>query len=171
MLPKFLKPLNIKRSNLIRVGPKKDGGYIIDKRIIGKSKTLISCGLNDDWNFEKDFFRKNRDTSIIAYDHTVTNKFWIKRFKKDFLALLLLKKLKLDKILDVFKFIDYKFFFRKNKIHFQKKIVSKIKNNKEITISKILNNYKKNVVLKIDIEGDEYRIFKDIKKTQKKYYF
>ena len=59
------------------------------------------------------------------------------------MALLLLKKLKLDKILDVFKFIDYKFFFRKNKIHFQKKIVSKIKNNKEITISKILNNYKK----------------------------
>ena len=171
MLPKFLKPLNIKRSNLIRVGPKKDGGYIIDKRILGKSKTLISCGLNDDWNFEKDFLRKNGDTSIIAYDHTVTNKFWIKRFKKDFLALLLLKKLKLDKILDVFKFIEYKFFFRKNKIHFQKKIVSKIKNNKEITISKILNNYKKNVILKIDIEGDEYRIFKDIKKNSKKILF
>ena len=171
MLPKFLKPLNIKRSNLIRVGPKKDGGYIIDKRILGKSKTLISCGLNDDWNFEKDFLRKNGDTSIIAYDHTVTNKFWIKRFKKDFLALLLLKKLKLDKILDVFKYIDYKFFFRKNKIHFQKKIVSKIKNNKEITISKILNNYKKNVILKIDIEGDEYRIFKDIKKNSKKILF
>lgn len=171
MLPKFLKPLYVKRSNLIRVGPKKDGGYIIDKRILGKSKNLISCGLNDDWNFEKDFLRKNGDTSIIAYDHTVTNKFWIKRFKKDFLALLLFKKLKLDKILDVFKYIDYKFFFRENKIHFQKKIVSKIKNNKEITISKILNNYEKNVILKIDIEGDEYKIFKDIKKNSKKILF
>ncbi len=171
MLPKFLKPLNIKRSNLIRIGPKKDGGYIIDKRILGKSKTLISCGLNDDWNFEKDFLRKNGNTSIIAYDHTVTGKFWIKRFKKDFLALLMLKKLKLNKILDVFKYIDYKFFFRKNRIHFQKKIVSKTKNTKEITISKILNNYKEDVVLKIDIEGDEYKIFKDIKKNSKKILF
>ena len=103
MLPKFLKPFKIKRSYLIRVGPKKDGGYIIDKRILGKSKILVSCGLNDDWNFEKDFLRKNGDTLIKAYDHTVNNKFWIKRFKKDFLALLLLKKIKIDKILDVFK--------------------------------------------------------------------
>ena len=134
MLPKFLKPLHVNRSNLIRIGPKKDGGYIIDKRILNKSNTLITCGLNDDWEFEKYFLKKNGDTSILAYDHTINNKFWIKRFKKDFLALLLLKKLKLDKILDVFKYLDYKFFFRKNRIHFQKKIVYKKKNNKEITI-------------------------------------
>ena len=161
----------MKRSNLIRVGPKKDGGYIIDKRIIGKSKTLITFGLNDDWEFEKDFLKKNGDTSIVAYDHTVDNEFWIKRFKKDFLALLLLKKLRLAKILDIFKYIDYKYFFRKNRIHYKKKIVSKKKNNTEISISKILNNYENNIILKIDIEGDEYKIFKDIKKNSKKILF
>ena len=31
LLQKFLKPYHIKSSNLVRIGPKTDGGYIIDK--------------------------------------------------------------------------------------------------------------------------------------------
>ena len=53
MLPKFLKPFHISKSNLIRIGPKTDGGYIVDKRIFNRTDTLITCGLNDDWEFEK----------------------------------------------------------------------------------------------------------------------
>lgn len=170
MLPKYLKPLHVKKSNLMRIGPKTDGGYIIDKRILGNNNILVTCGLNDDWEFEKDFIKKNGDVSIIAFDHTVNNEFWIKRFKKDFISLLLLKKLSLNKILDVFKYIDYRIFFRKNKIHYRKKIVNKCKNNNQISISKILKPLK-NVVLKVDIEGDEYKILNDIKKNSKKIIF
>ena len=42
MLPKFLKPYHIKSSNLVRIGPKTDGGYIIDKRILNKINILIT---------------------------------------------------------------------------------------------------------------------------------
>ena len=55
MLPKILKPFHSDKSNLVRIGPKKDGGYVIDKRVIEKSEVIITCGLNDDWDFEKDF--------------------------------------------------------------------------------------------------------------------
>ena len=82
----------------------------------------------------------------------------------------MLKKLSLNKILDVFKYIDYRIFFRKNKIHYRKKIVNKCKNNNQISISKILKPLK-NVVLKVDIEGDEYKILNDIKKNSKKIIF
>ena len=170
MLPKYLKPLHVKKSNLIRIGPKTDGGYVVDKRILGKNKILVTCGLNDDWEFEKDFIRKNGDVSIIAFDHTVNNEFWIKRFKKDFISLLLLKKLRLSKILDVFKYLDYLLFFRKNKIHYEKKIVNKSKNNKQESISDILKPLN-DIVLKVDIEGDEYKILNDIKKNSKKIIF
>ena len=57
MLPKILKPFHSDKSNLVRIGPKKDGGYVIDKRVIEKSEVIITCGLNDDWEFEKDFLR------------------------------------------------------------------------------------------------------------------
>ncbi len=170
MLPKYLKPLHVEKSNLIRIGPKTDGGYVVDKRILGKNKILVTCGLNDDWEFEKDFIKKNGDVSIIAFDHTVNNEFWIKRFKKDFISLLLLKKLKPNKILDVFKYLDYLLFFRKNKIHYKKKIVNKSKNNSQKSISEILKPLN-DIVLKVDIEGDEYKILNDIKKNSKKIIF
>ena len=53
---------------------------------------------------------------------------------------------------------------RNNKKHFEKKIVFKEKGNEETTIPRIINNHNK-VVLKIDIEGDEYKILNDIKKN------
>ena len=103
MLPKFLKPYHVKYSNLIRIGPKIDGGYVIDKRALSKSNILLTCGLNDDWEFEKSFLRRKKSAKIVAFDHTVNRDFWFKRFKKDIVYLLLLKKLRISKILDVFK--------------------------------------------------------------------
>ena len=170
MLPKFLKPYQISNSNLVRVGPKTDGGYVVDKRIFKKSKTLITCGLNDDWEFERDYLKKNHRTQIITYDHTVNKKFWVNRFKKDIISLLLFKKLKIGKILDVFKYLDYKFFFRDNIKHHEKKIVYKKRNNKETTIPDTLNR-NNDVVLKVDIEGDEYKVLNDIRKNSKKISF
>ena len=55
MLPKIFKPFKSNINNLIRIGPKKDGGYVIDKRVVKKTNKIISCGLNDDWEFEKEF--------------------------------------------------------------------------------------------------------------------
>jgi hypothetical protein len=170
VLPKFLKPYQISNSNLVRVGPKTDGGYIIDKRILKKSKILITCGLNDDWEFEREYKKKNQKTQIIAYDHTVNKRFWLSRFTKDIISLLLLKKLKITKILDVFKYIDYLLFFRNNNKHFEKKIVFKRRNNNEITIPDILANYNE-IFLKVDIEGDEYKILNDIKRYSTKIVF
>ena len=167
MLPKILKPYHSKKSNLVRIGPKKDGGYVIDKRAINKSKTIIACGLNDDWSFEKDFTKKNSSCNVVAYDHTVDNKFWIKRFKKDILSFFLLKKIKPNQIFDIFKFFDYLKFFNGNNKHHIKKIVSKKNKSNQATITEAVKKFE-NTLLKVDIEGDEYHVLKDINKNSKK---
>ena len=167
MLPNNFKPFKSNKHNLLRVGPRKDGGYIIDRRVIKKSKTVITFGLNDDWEFENHYLKINSESKVIAYDHTINNDFWKKRFKKDFLALILLKKITINKILDVFKYINYKFFFRTKNIHISKKVVLKKKKKNEISIKEILHK-KKNIILKIDIEGDEYKILGAINKEQNK---
>ena len=163
MLPKIFKPYKSSKKNLIRVGPNIDGGYIIDKRVINKIKTLITCGLNDDWEFEKEFLKINPHCKILAFDHTVNRKFWVNRFKKDLISFFLLRKLSLKKILDIFKYVNYIIFFKKSNKHYIKKIVLNKKNKKEISIRKVLKN-QKNILLKIDIEGDEYKILKAINK-------
>ena len=93
MIPNFLKPYHTNLSNLIRLGRKSDGGYVIDRRIINKTKAVITCGLETEWSFEEDFQKRNKNCKIIAFDHTVDKNFWINRFKKDFISFLLLKKI------------------------------------------------------------------------------
>ena len=53
MIPNFLKPYHTNLSNLIRLGRKSDGGYVIDRRIINKTRTVITCGLETEWSFEE----------------------------------------------------------------------------------------------------------------------
>ena len=167
MLSNIFKPYKTTRQNLLRIGPESDGGYVIDRRVIKKTSLIISCGLNDDWEFEKCFLKFNPNCKIIAYDHTINRKFWKDRFKKDLKSLILLKKLRLKKILDVFKYLNYRSFFNKNNIHLIKKVVLKKKNKNEISIKKILENHQ-NLILKVDIEGDEYKILDNIKRSNAK---
>ena len=75
--------LVINKSDLLRIGPKKDGGYVIDKRIINRTKILVTCGLNDDWEFERDYIKYNNETRVLAFDHTIDKNFWVKRLKLD----------------------------------------------------------------------------------------
>ena len=165
MLPTFLKPYHTNFSNLIRIGRKSDGGYVIDKRVIRKTRAVITCGLEAEWSFEKQFQKYNKNCKILAFDHTVNNKFWADRFLKDLISLVLLKKIKPYQILDVFKFVDYLFFFKGKNKHFLKKIVStKTNRNNQITISEAIGD-NKDIVLKVDIEGDEYKVLKEINKN------
>ena len=161
MLSKYLKPFHIDNKNLIRIGPKFDGGYVIDKRIIHLTEKIITCGLNDDWKFEKDFLKIKSDCLIIAYDHTVNKEFWIKRLKKDILHFFLFKKLSFRKIINMFKYIEYIFFFRNRAIHHKLKIGLQNIKKKEVTLTKVLKDHK-DLILKIDIEGDEYKILSSI---------
>ena len=167
MLSKYLKPFHVENNNLIRIGPKCDGGYVIDKRIINFTKKIITCGLNDDWEFEKYFIKIKPDCEIIAYDHTVNKEFWVKRFKKDIINFFLFKKLSYKKIVNIFKYIDYIFFFRGKIVHHKLKTGLQNIPNKEINLSKILHN-NENLILKIDIEGDEYKILNTIIENSKK---
>ena len=162
MLPKYLKPFHIDNENLIRIGPKLDGGYILDKRIVHITKKIITCGLNDDWEFEKHFLKINPSCEVLAYDHTVNKEFWVQRFKKDVLHFFLFKKLKLRKILSIFKYYDYISFFKNKNKHHELKISNENIKNKEITLNEILNDHD-NLILKVDIEGDEYNILKQLK--------
>ena len=168
MVPTFLKPYHTDISNLIRLGRKSDGGYVIDKRVINKTKTIITCGLEAEWSFEKQFQKYNKNCQILAFDHTVDRKFWTKRFLRDLISLLLLKQIKLVKIIDLFKFFQYLIFFRGKNKHYQKKIVSKKTNkNNQVTITDAIGD-NKDIVLKIDIEGDEYKVLDEVNKNFKK---
>ncbi len=161
MLPLFLKPYDVEIYNLMRIGPNSDGGYVIHKDSIRLTKRIITCGLSDDWKFEKDFKRLNKNCHIDAYDHTIDKAFWLKRFVKDILHFFLLKKLSLNKIIKIFDYFNYKIFFKNENKHFLQKVVKRSKKDNEISMLSLLSD-QEGIFLKVDIEGNEYEVLSDI---------
>ena len=167
--PNFLKPHYVSKDELVRVGSLDDGGYVVPLINIKDSKLLITMGISDNWDFEKDF-SKISNAKILAYDDSINSEYWINRFKKDLVKFLKLKIFKPRKLYKMFQYLDFVLFFKKNKKN--KFFLKRVGNDKNsINIEKInLNEIKDNnqVFLKIDIEGSEYEILDQIVLIKKK---
>ena len=167
--PKFLKPYFIKKEELTRLGSIDDGGYVLPLKDIKPSDVLISLGISDNWDFEKDFSKISK-AKIIAYDNSINNDFWISKFKKDLIKFIKLKIFKPKKIYKMFQYIDFTLFFKMNKKN--KFFLKKIGNSEDcVNIQKIISNYvdkDEKIFFKIDIEGSEYEILDQIISCQEK---
>ena len=157
-LPKFLKPIST--GEFIRLGKNNDGGYVIDKNAMENADCLVSLGVSNDWSFEKDFFR-NTKQSVIAFDGSISFFVFAKRAAKTML--------RIDKPYLFFQFIylcfDYLYFFKGNKNHITRFIGPNEFPN-HLCLSDAIEFYvpahAQNILLKIDIEGGEYRILDEI---------
>lgn len=163
MLSRFFKP--VVQIPMVRLGSERDGGYYVPKKIIKISKKIISCGLGEDWSFEEAFIKLNKNIEISFYDHTVGFLFWFKHSFKAFYFFLRYGA----NFKNIYKYFYYLKFLKNKKIkHLKYKISQRNnENNKEISLSNILK-FEKNLTLKIDIEGDEYKVLKHIITHQKK---
>lgn len=167
-LPKF-------KTSLIRVGKNNDGGYCVPKKSVINSDLLFSFGLNDDWSFEKDFISRNSKTKVFVFDKSVTITFWVKNFLKSIIEIISFKKTPISIFKFAYLLVDYFIFFgNSNTKHVKKNVVQRghiTKNeikSSYINLKEILSkNQEKNFFLKIDIEGNEYRILQDIVENQK----
>ncbi|MEL0008881.1 MAG: hypothetical protein VW741_03315 [Flammeovirgaceae bacterium] len=168
---KKLHPIDIE---LTRLGKDNDGGYVIPKIIIKKSDGVLSFGINKDWSFENDFYKKNK-VKIHCYDHTVKlfslMKYSIKCFFLSLFYLIILDRKRFNRSLNGINIIQkYNSFFNKNIVHFKKRIWTNNKNeNIKISdaIDKIISLGVKNIFIKMDIEGDEYETLNYISNYKK----
>ena len=156
-IDKILKPKN--KYKLVRLGDLHDGGYLIGENSLTNTETLISFGIEDNWQFEKEFQIINSNAKIKCYDDKSILKYIVKKFIIEFFLLPYYFRLNFIKY---FKNIIYFLKIRK-KIEFIQKKIS-YDDLKEILIN-IKNN---NIFLKIDIEGSEYRVLEEIIENQSK---
>ena len=166
----FLKP--IVKKNLIRIGNKSDGGYVIDKSCLKRANSLISFGVGDDWSFEEQCLKINNKINIKIYDHTVDISFFFNNFFRRLRRFLTFRN-KLSSLTSTFKILEnylkLKKFVNKNNLEYFPYKVTNVKFSKnEIDIDKIISKDDQKIILKCDIEGDEYKIIDKILKFSKK---
>ena len=165
----ILRP--IKNDKLLRLGRKADGGYVVDKKALKDCNTLITFGLGDDWSFENDLLKKNNNIQIHIYDHTVSFWFYLDTLIKYLRRFLTLRAtyISVEKSFkNLFNFL--RFLNLKNIFFYKEKVTSPIKKKKEVDLDEAFSRLKikNNIILKIDIEGDEYILIDQIIKNYEK---
>tara|TARA_Y100000768_G_scaffold346059_1_gene293370 strand:- start:3869 stop:4678 length:810 start_codon:yes stop_codon:yes gene_type:complete len=171
---KNLTPIQL--NNLIRLGRDNDGGYIIPKSLVDNCDGLLSYGINKDWSFEDDFIKRKKNINVHCYDHTLNisslTKFTIKSILLVFLYSIIFDRKRLKKSFDgLFIINSYFNFFNKKIIHFRNRIWDDnegINTTVNKTISKILLDGSKNIFIKMDIEGAEFKVLKNFNDLESK---
>lgn len=159
----FLAPIIL--DDLIRIGGANDGGYIVPKSVLEKTEFLLSLGVGENWSFDKDFLSINQNLKIHAYDHTVSQKKFIKNIAHSVISLLFVKST-LTEVFDKVKlFLSYKNFFSKSAKHFQERINHRKETNYDATVQMVFDRIdSNNIFVKMDIEGSEYLVIDDLLK-------
>ena len=157
----FLAPIIVK--DLIRVGSKNDGGYLMSSQIIKNCNFLLSFGLGEDWSLEK-YFLKKKTNIVHVYDHTINYSIFLKKFYKSIKRIFYFKSNLFKIILSFNKLIDF-FKINSNKrfIFFKKKVSNFSKLNEE-NLEQIFSKIPKKakILLSIDIEGHEFKVLDKI---------
>jgi hypothetical protein len=157
----FLRPLGIKGK--IRLGNRHDGGYVVYEKALRETDVLVTYGVG--WNvaFEEEF-NKITGKKVLMFDPTMVGKYLvdIAKLRKDLLNLrfgALVRYL-------CSKWVIWKKYkeLESNGVLFVNEGIAASKSKKYDTLFNHMDRYDlqgKNLLIKMDIEGAEYKIFAD----------
>jgi hypothetical protein len=154
----LVKPIEV--NDLTRVGRNWDGGYVLCKRQVERTDTLLSFGICDDWSFEADFLRRKPNAVLHGYDYSVSISFYAKSIVNYLLELRYQAPIRCLKCLLGFK----RFFNPKKQRFFHKKFVGTRNTATDLCVDEIFKHHLTatpkalSVFVKMDIESAEYRV-------------
>jgi hypothetical protein len=70
MIKKLLIPYT-NNSKLVRLGPTRDGGYVVDEQALLDSEALFTYGVGPDHTWEVDYAKRFPEKKAFMFDHTV----------------------------------------------------------------------------------------------------
>ena len=167
----FLQP---ELTNLRRFGVPRDGGYVGPPESIANNSVIFCFGLSYEWSFETEITSQVKNTRFIAFDPTVSFGIFVIEVLKSFKHLLnfgdnesAYRRFRVFGYrLKVVKNYVFSFYFQRNQ-HIKKWVKGKKVNLKNcISIAEIFFEFGKDkeIILKIDIEGDEFELLEELLK-------
>ena len=170
----YLKPY---KSDLVRVGPEGDCGYVIPRSVADKTNGMYSVGISTNWEFEVEMAIRNPKIRIQAFDRTSG---WTVFAFVALRDLLRGDPSEAEKMTVIARFksalhflnlsVKFRIFFSGRK-KFERKWVRESSSLKsEISFADSIQGLfeKDEVMLKIDIEGGEYELSESLIECIKK---
>ena len=148
--------------DLLRIGKNSDGGYVLSKKQMNKTKILLSFGICDDWSFEEEFLLRIIGTTCHAFDYSVSEQMFN---KKGLIKKLVRRKFSKDSriwAMDKIKHPFNKIFNGKNGF-FHKKFLGVVDNEYNISVPSLFSRILPqsiddlSIFVKMDIEQGEFR--------------
>ena len=148
--------------DIIRLGRKNDGGYLVSESDVTASEKLLSFGIYDDWSFEENFVKIN-DVPIVAFDASSGLKLLLKKARRRLASFKFFKALYF-----LGRAFSFTTFFTDKRI-FVSQFVGLDLPPIHISMEKVFEDWAtKKLFLKMDIEGSEYRCLEAIIQNQEK---
>ena len=164
----YLRPFE---TELVRVGPKADCGYVIPKSAAISTRSLYSIGISTNWEFEVEMSRLNPGLNISAFDRTSGWKVFAYVALRDLLKgdpSVVGGQSLIDRVLSFRKFlvlaIRFRSFFRGRRRFNRKWVRVEKRGSDEVSFKESIAGafIESPSMLKIDIEGGEYEFIDDL---------
>jgi hypothetical protein len=164
----YLRPFE---TELVRVGPNGDCGYVIPKSAAISTRSLYSIGISTNWEFEVEMSRLNPGLNISAFDRTSGWKVFAYVALRDLLKgdpSVVGGQSLIDRVLSFRKFlvlaIRFRSFFRGRRRFNRKWVRVEKRGSDEVSFKESIAGafIESPSMLKIDIEGGEYEFIDDL---------
>jgi hypothetical protein len=169
MLPSTLQQFNpLIIEDLIRLGANADGGYVVPRSVVMTADVALSFGIGMNWSFELDLAKLRPDIHVHAYDNSVGDS----KFLEYFLSAwnnFMQSQGSLSEIRAIVELYEsFRSFFQGKVTHFQERIFDRVVHPADITVDKVFArlNGRERILLKMDIDGGEYRIMEELLRQQ-----
>jgi hypothetical protein len=156
------------RDDLMRLGLRRDGGYVVPAAAVERTAVLLSLGVRRDWSFEKAFAAANRAVRVIGVDPSVGPRFFARRLATGVVGLMksggFNRRTRKHHGAMLRNALDYFWFFVLRHRHIGVSVADR-DDAGHVTIGSLVTlaaETDHRVFLKMDIEGGEYGIVPDI---------
>jgi hypothetical protein len=176
----FLRPYTCEK---IRLGSKYDGGYVLPKSVLSATNVLVTFGISTNFDFEQEYLKKNQNAQVIMLDPYIGMTSDIIRLIKRIFRVtkpsirnLVLRKLYNERTFTpplyiqvfhrLFHWLRFYIFTLDGRVNFMKKGIASQNSKNLLSVDQFWHGLSldrnRGVLLKIDIEGNEYQIFRQL---------
>jgi hypothetical protein len=157
-----------RRDDLMRLGLRRDGGYVVPAAAVERTAVLLSLGMRRDWAFEKAFVAANGAVRVIGVDPSVGPRFFARRLAHGAAGLIksggFNRRMRKHHGAMLRNAIDYFWFFGLRHRHIAVSVADR-DDSVHLTIGSLVTlaaETEHRIFLKMDIEGGEYGIVPEI---------